>query len=157
MQRIASFEELLDVMSNLHDCPFDLDKAMVDEAAGRWIGRFLRPLWEDPGAEHKKVDLLFSRSRLPVALGSLCFEGVTNVQVVDDQGIGRYTLNEIERAPHGVRLCFNEAMRIDLHLAGDFGATYDEQPLPGVRAIYQQFLLLQTGPTIEEQVDSKFS
>ena len=153
MQRVSSFEELYEIMSNLHDCPFDLDEATFDEAAGRWSGTFFRPLWEHPGAERRWFFLVYCRSRLPVAQASICVTGVTDVQVIDDQGIGRYTLNEIERTGEGVQLRFNEVLRIDLHLAAGIEGTYDEQPLPGVRAVYRTFLIVQSGPKIEELAD----
>ena len=153
MQRVASFEELREIMLNLHDCLFDLDQATFDEAGKRWSGTFLRPLWEHPEAEHRWFILVYCRSRLPVAQASICLTGVTDVQVIDDQGIGRYTLNEIERTGEGVQLRFNEVLRIDLHLAAGIEGTYDEQPLPGVRAVYRQFLIVQGGPTIEELAD----
>ena len=150
LQHISSFEELDEVMSSLHDCPFDFDRTSLDDATGTWSGTFLRPLWEDPRAEHRGVSLLYVRSRLPVVEATLTVSGVKSQSVIDDQGIGRYTFNEVERISNGLLLRFNEAMRIDLHLAGPIAATYDEQPLPGFCAIYRQFFLVQSGPVIEQ-------
>ena len=76
------------------------------------------------------------------------FAGVQNVEVVDDQGIELYTFNEIERGSNGVRLLTNQAMQIKIDLLAPISATYDEKPLPGLRAIYRQFLLVQSGPEI---------
>jgi hypothetical protein len=70
--------------------------------------------------------------------------------VVEDQGIGQYNFDEIETTSNGVRLRYNEAMYIDLHLAGSVVATYKEKPLPGICAIYRQYFLLQTGPKFEQ-------
>ena len=154
MEHISSLEQLDEIMSNLHDCPFDLERATFDVDAKTWTGIFLRPLWEDPRAEHWGFPLLFVRSRLPVTEASLTVAGVSAVQIIDDQGIGTYDFNELERAPDGVRLCFNQALRIDLNLAGSIDATYDEKLLPGVRATYRQFLLVQSGPKIEQVMEA---
>jgi len=145
---ISSFEEFAEAMSNLHDCPFDLDKAAFDKQAGTWIGKFYRPLWEDQG-DSKGIKFLFWRWELPVVHAIVTVARVRDVQVMDDQDIERYTLNEIERTPDGIRIRSNEAMFIDIHLAEGIEATYDEQPLPGARAIYRGFFLVESGPKIE--------
>ena len=49
----------------------------------------------------------------------------------------------------GIRLRFNERLYIDLALAWPIAATYDEQPLPNLCAIYRQYFLVQSGPSIE--------
>ena len=147
--QISSFEQINEVMSNLHDCPFDLDRAVFDAATETWRGTFLRPLWDDPRAKHRGLSLLYLQSQLPVVEATLTIAGVRNHSIVDDPGIGRYTFNEIKQITDGVRLVFNEALSIDLHLSGEVLATYDEQPLPGVCAIYKQLFLVQSGPRIE--------
>jgi hypothetical protein len=70
MREISSFDELDEVMSNLHDCPFDLTRAEFNRAAQTWTGIFLRPVWEDPRAEHSGW-WLFRSTRLPVVEGTL--------------------------------------------------------------------------------------
>jgi hypothetical protein len=146
---ISSVEQLDEVMVNLHDCPFDLDRATFDEATHTWTGFFLRPLWDDPRAEHRGFSILYVRSRLPVAEVTLKVSSVGNYVVADNARIGRYSFNEIQPITTGVRLHFNEDLDIDLGLGGTIDASYDEKPLAGVCAIYQQFFLLQTGPHIE--------
>jgi hypothetical protein len=154
MVQIYSFEQLDEVMSNLHDCPFDLDRAVFDATTETWRGTFLRPLWDDPRAKHRGLALLYQHSRLPVVEATLTIAGVKNHSVVDDQGIGRYTVSEVEQIPNGLRLSFNEALHIDLHLAGGVLATYDEQPLSGICAIYRQYFLMQTGPEIAQVLET---
>ena len=149
MLQISSFKELDEVMSNLHDCPFDLDRANLDYTTGVWQGTFLRPLWEDPRAEHRKLSLLYLRSRLPVVEATLTVSGVRGQAVIDDPGLGRYTFNEVELDANGLQLRFNEALRIHIDIAGSIAATYEEQPLPGFCATYRQVLLVQSGPKIE--------
>jgi hypothetical protein len=150
MCHISSFEELNEVMSNLHDCPFDLDPAKFNGITKTWTGVFLRPAWEDPRAEHRGLSLLYVRSRLPVVEATLTLSGVMDQSIVDDQGIGQYSFNEIQRIGNDVRLRYNEAMYVDLYLAGSLIATYNEEPLPGICAIYRQYFLLQTGPKFEQ-------
>jgi hypothetical protein len=150
MKQISSYQELDAIMSNLHDCPFDLDRARHDEGTGVWSGTFIRPLWDDPRAQHRGVPLLYLRSRLPVAEAALTIAGVRSLEVIADQGIGQYSFNELECTAGGLRFHFNEALRIDLGLPGTLEATYDEQPLPGYCAIYRQLFLVQTGPIIEQ-------
>jgi hypothetical protein len=150
--QISSFEQLDEVMSNLHDCPFDLARSISDAASETWCGRFLRPLWDDPRAKHRGLFLLYSHARLPVVEATLTIAGVKNRSIVDDQGIGRYSLDEVLQIQNGVRLSFNEALRIDPYLAGWISATYDEQPLSGVYAIYRQYFLMQSGPEIEREL-----
>ena len=73
--------------------------------------------------------------------------------IVHDQGIGRYSFSEVKQIPNGVRLSFNEALYIDFDLGGGISATYDEQPVSGVSAIYRQYFLLQTGPEIKQALE----
>jgi len=146
--RISSVEQLDEVMSNLHDCPFDLDRAIFNEATHTWTGFFLRPLWDDPGAQHRGFSILYVRSQLPVAEVTLKVSGVRKCFVADDARIGRYSFNQIEPITNGVRFHFNENLDIDLEL-GAIDATYDERPLPEVCAIYRHYFLVQSGPSIE--------
>ena len=146
---ISSVEQLDEVMSNLHDCPFDLDRAIFNEATSTWTGLFLRPLWDDPRAEHRGFSILYVRSRLPVAKATLTISGVKDWTVADNARIGRYTFNEIQPIANGVRLQFNENLEIDLELVGTIDAAYEEQPLPELCAIYRQYFLWQSGPSIE--------
>lgn len=149
MDHVSTFEKLDQFMTKLHDCPFDFDRTRFDKTSGMWSGKFLRPLWDDARAEHRGLPLLYLKTRLPVAEVSLTVAHVENVEVIEDQGIGLYTFNEIERASSGLRLLFNQAMQIHLQLSGPTEATYDEQPLPGRWAVYRQFLLVQSGPEID--------
>jgi hypothetical protein len=149
MISISSFDELDGLLSRLHDCPFDLDKARFDRAAGTWTGTFFGPLWEKPAIESRRSYLIVAREQLPVAQALLVVMGVHGVQIIDDQGIGRYSLNYVERTDEGVCLRFNEVMRVNLQLKGEIEATYEEQVLPGTSATYRSFLIVQCGPTIE--------
>ena len=63
-------------------------------------------------------------------------------------GDDRYTFNEMETNANGVRFHFNENLDIDLEVCV-LDASYEEQPLPELRAIYRQYLGLQSGPFIE--------
>jgi hypothetical protein len=155
MLQISSFEQLDEVMANLHDCPFDLDRAVFDATSETWRGIFLRPLWDDPRAKHRGIFLLYSHSRLPVVEATLTIAGVKKHSVVDDQGIVRYSVSEVEQIPNGVRLSFNEALHIDFDLAGSISATYDEQPVSGICAIYRQYFLMQTGPEITRVLERR--
>ena|ERR1700682_2014966 len=146
---ISSVEQLDKVMSNLHDCPFDLDRATFDEVTNTWTGFFIRPLWDDPRAEHRGFSILYVRSRLPVAEVTLKVSGVGNYIVADNGRIGRYSFNEIQPIANGVRLHFNEDLDINLELDGAIDANYEERPLPELWAIYRQYFLVQTGPSIE--------
>jgi hypothetical protein len=146
---ISSVEQLDEVMSNLHDCPFDLDRAVFNEATRTWAGFFLRPLWDDPRAEHRGFSILYVRSRLPVVEATLTVSDLNNCIVADNAQIGRYSFNRIESIAKRVRLHFNENLDINLELAGTIDAASEEQPLPELCAIYRQYFLLQSGPSIE--------
>ncbi len=145
---ISSVEQLHAVMTELHDCPFALDRAAFDEVRHTWTGFFLRPLWDDPRAEHRGFSILYVHSRLPVAEATLKVSGVVKCVVADLARIGRYSFNQIEPTANGVRLHFNENLDIDLELPV-IDATYEERPVPGLCAIYRQYFLLQSGPSIE--------
>lgn len=149
-REIGSFAELADTMTALHDCPFDLDRSTFRESSGSWSGVFLRPLWDDPRAGHKGIPFVYERTRLPVVETWMKVADVRDAAVLDDQGIGRYTFNEVELIADGVSLCFNERMRINLRVSGQLHATYEERALPTMRAVYRQFLLVESGPFIEE-------
>ena len=146
---ISSFEQLDEVMTELHDCPFDLDRAVFDEATQTWTGFFLRPLWDDPRAEHRGLPILYVRTQLPVVEATLKLSGVRNWLVADNARIGRYSFNQIEPITNGIRLHFNENLDIDLDLSSSVDADYDERSMPELRAIYRQFFLLQCGPSIK--------
>ena len=148
MSQLTTFEALKEVMSQLHDCPIDLDKAVFDRAAHEWRGTFLRPLWESPGALHKRRALLILESRLPIAEGALCFRHVTEVRVVNDQGIGTYTLNRGERLTGGVRLSFNQALQLEILFGGVLDATYDERPSPDTRLSTENTCSGRLGPKL---------
>lgn len=145
---ISTVEQLDEVITDLHDCPFDLDRAIFDEATHMWTGFFLRPLWEDPRAEHRGFSILYVRSQLPVVEVTLKVSGVDKSVVADNARIGRYSFNQIEPIPNGVRLHFNENLDIELELSA-IDVTYDERPLPELCAIYRQYFLLQSGPSIQ--------
>jgi hypothetical protein len=149
MSHLATFEQVKEITSLLHDCPIDLDNASFDRVAHEWRGTFLRPLWEDPGAVFKRWALFVVESRLPIAEATLCFRRVAEVRVLHDQGIGTYTLNRATRLSDGLRLSFNEALELDILLEGSLDATYQERLLPGYSAVYREYLFLQTGPSIE--------
>ncbi|HEX6187714.1 MAG TPA: hypothetical protein VFZ40_06520 [Pyrinomonadaceae bacterium] len=135
-------------MSELHDCPFDLDRATFDEATHTWTGFFLRPLWDDPRVEQRRISIFSVRTQLPVVEATLNVGGVNKCVVADNARIGRYSFEEIQIIPNGVRLHFTEALDIDLEL-GAIDANYEEQPLPELCAIYRQCFLVQSGPFIE--------
>ncbi|SRR6266567_8619833 len=145
---ISSIAQLDEVMSELHDCPFDLDRATFDAATHIWTGVFLRPLWDDPRAKHRGFSILYVRSQLPVAEVTLNVSGVDKCVVADNARIGRYTFNEIEPVSNGLRFHFNENLDIDFELDA-IDATYEERPVPELCAIYRQYFLLQSGPSIE--------
>ena len=149
MLELLSFERLAETMSHLHDCPFDLDCASLDKAAQMWTGTFLRPIWDDPTAQRKGLWPLYMRIRLPVAQVQIRVAKVSSATIVDNQGIERYSFNQLERTREGMRLCFNEMMRIDLRLVGPVHATYEERASPGLHALYRGFLFVQSGPKIE--------
>jgi hypothetical protein len=141
-------EQLDEVMTNLHDCPFDLDRAIFD--AVPHLDRLLpssalgRPSRRTPGL----LDILRSE---PVACDRSSSHGfgVNNCVVADKAQIGRYSFNEIEPTANGLLLHFNENLDIDLELSHVIDANYEEHLVPELRAIYRQVLLVQSGPKIE--------
>jgi hypothetical protein len=133
----------------LHDCLFDLDKARFDVANHEWTGRFLRPVWEGPDVQHSRRALLIQVSRVPVVDARLRVRPVSNIRILNDQGIGRYTFNRVERSQNGLRLVFNERMTIDIAWAGEPSGSYEEVPVTGIRAVYRRILFLQTSPVLE--------
>ena len=154
---VTSFEECYELMSNLHDCPFDLEEAIFDNSISQWTGKFLRPLWESPEVERDEQKLILSRFltterlRVPAAKAVVRVHGVAQVQIVSDQGIRLYTFNELKATNVGIRLDFCEAMRIELDLANRVDVTYDEAHFPSVRLAYTNFPFgSQTGPRVED-------
>lgn len=145
---ISSVEQLDEVMTELHDCPFELDRAVFDEVSHTWTGFFLRPLWDDPRAEHWGFSILYVHSRLPVAEATLKVSGVIKCVVADNARIGRYSFNQTERRANGVQFRFSENLNIDLEIPV-VDATYEERPIPELCAVYRQYFLLQSGPSIE--------
>lgn len=119
---ISSVEQLDEVMTNLHNFPFDLDRAVFDATRHTWTGFFLRPLWDDPRAEHRGFSILYVRSRLPVVEATLTVSGLNNCVVADNAQIGRYSFNRMEPIANGMRLHFNENLDIDLELAATIDA-----------------------------------
>lgn len=117
-----------------------------------WRGLFLRPLWDSPEATHKGLPFLVSWSRLPVVEAIVRIEDVVSVNVNDRASIGIYTLNEPERTGSGLRFHCDPELTIDLEIAGGIHGSYHERPAPGLRALYRQFFLVQTGPVIESDV-----
>src|SRR5574341_1176440 len=109
MDHISSFKKLDDFMTRLHDCPFDFDRSSIDKLSRKWTGMFLRPLWGDPHAEHRGFSVIYVKTRLPVAEVTLTIRGGEKVEVVDDQGIGVYTFNEIDRTSNGLQLIFDRS------------------------------------------------
>ena len=85
---------------------------------------------------------------LPVE-ARLRLRSVTRVRVLDDQRIGRYTFNRVVKSSVGLRLVFNERLRIEVAMSGQPKGMYEEVPVVGIRAMYRELLLLQSGPKLE--------
>jgi len=153
VRTLSTFEELDEVMTNLHDCAFDLTRAHFAGDAHTWTGVFLRPVWEDSRAEHTGW-WLWGSTRLPVVEATVALTGVMNETVNDEEGIENYGFIEVIRLPSGVRFRFAEHLAIDLQLSDVVSGRYDERPQPEVVAVYRQRLLVQTGPLIERAHDA---
>jgi hypothetical protein len=149
----SSLEELDELMGNLHDYPFDLDQVEFDKAAGTWKGTFFRPLHQAPDVERRRFALVFWRWRMPVVRALVCVKGVADVRILADQGIGRYSFNEVRPTNEGVCFRFNEALEIEFDLVRGIDVTYDEELMPEARAVVRSFLLAETGPEIVDVVD----
>jgi hypothetical protein len=147
--QFSGIDDLERQMAWLHDCPFDLAQARFDRATREWQGQFLRPMWGSPKAKQRWRLLVVRESRLPVAEARLRLRRVTDVHVRNDQGIGTYGFNRVEPLPAGVRLLFNERMSVEVLCDGTVEGSYEETVVPDLRAVYRQFLILQTGPAIE--------
>jgi len=145
---LGNFTAIAKALCFLHDCPFDLAQVQFDAARGKWTGRFLRPLWDAPEAQRRRRALVL-HYRLPVVEGRLCLRGVNEVSVQDDSRIGRYTFNGVERTKRGLRLAFNEELKIDLSVSLEPGGTYEEIPVAGIYAVYRQIALVQSGPSLQ--------
>ena len=148
MAHLITFEQLKEILAELHDCPIDLDEAQFDRAQREWRGFFLRPVCESPSAVHRYWGFIAGESRCPVAEGKLVIRGVAEVRRFDDQGIGTYTLNRVQSVPGGLHISFNELLRLEIVLDGPIDATYEERLLPGHTAVYRMVLGAETGPKI---------
>jgi hypothetical protein len=146
---LTSLGAISERLDSLHDCPFDLDQAQFDMQTHEWLGRFLRPLWDGPDAQHRRRAFLVLESQLPVVEARLCLRAVTEVRIIDDQGIGRYTFNRVKRIKGGLQLVFNEELKIDVALSGEPAGTYEEVPVADIHAVYRQVLFIQSGPTLQ--------
>ncbi len=145
---LVGFGAISERLESLHDCPFDLGQAQFDAESHQWLGRFLRPVWEAPEAQHRRRAILIMESRLPVVEVRLRLRAITTVRIVDDQGIGRYTFNRVERIKGGLQLVFNERLKVEMTIEGEPTATYEEAAMVDIWAEYRQVLLVQTGPTL---------
>lgn len=149
MTHLTTFEQLKEVLAELHDCPIDLDQAPFDRARREWRGVFLRPVCESADAVRRHWGFITGESRCPVAEGTLVVRGVAEVRRFDDQGIGTYTLDRVQAVAGGLRLSFNELLELEIVLDGPIDATYDERLLPGYTAVFRMLLGAETGPRIE--------
>lgn len=145
LNTFAAIQGALD--ERLHDCPFDLEQARFDELGHEWLGRFLRPVHEGPAVQ-RCGSFLLGEVRLPVVEALVRFRGVRGVRVLDDPRIRRFSFNRVREIGGGLRLEFNEQLRIELMLTEAWVATYDEAPLPGIEAVYRSVLLVELGPWI---------
>ena len=142
---LANLGAISERLDSLHDCPFDLDQAQFDSQTHEWVGRFLRPVWDGPEAQHRRRAVLIWESRLPVVESRLRLRAVTKVRIIDDQRIGRYTFNRVERIQGGLQLIFNERLKIEVGFNGEPAGTYEEVSVRDICAVYRQMLFVQTG------------
>ena len=146
---LANLDVISERLDLLHDCPFDLDQAQFDRGTHEWLGRFLRPVWDGPEVQHRRRALLIWESRLPVVEARLRLQAVTEMRIVGDQGIGRYSFNRVERMQGGLKILFNEGMKIVMAFNGEPTGSYEEVFIADIHAIYRQMLLVQTGPALQ--------
>jgi len=146
---LANLSAISERLNSLHDCPFDLDQAQLNCETHEWLGVFLRPVWDAPEAQHRRRAFLILESQLPVVEARLRLRMVNAVRLVDDQRIGQYSFNRVERIKGGAQLIFNERLKIELAFNGEPAATYEEVPVADIRAVYRQILLVQTGPALQ--------
>lgn len=146
---LANLGAISERLDSLHDCPFDLDQARFDREAHAWLGLFLRPVWDAPEAQRRRRAVLIVESRLPVVEARLRLRRVTEVRIVDDQRIGRYSFNRIARIKGGAQLIFNEGLKIEMAFDDEPTGTYEEVQAADIRAVYRQLLLVQTGPALQ--------
>lgn len=94
---LANLSAISERLNSLHDCPFDLDQAQLNCETREWLGVFLRPVWDAPEAQHRRRAFLILESQLPVVEARLRLRMVNAVRLVDDQRIGQYSFNRVER------------------------------------------------------------
>lgn len=146
---LSNFDAISKRLDSLHDCPFDLDQAQLDRGTQEWLGRFLRPVWDGPGAQHRRRALVIRESRLPVVEARLRLRAVSETRIVDDQRIGRYSFNRVELIEGGLQLLFNERLKIEVAFNGEPAGTYEEISVAEICAVYRQLLFIQTGPALQ--------
>lgn len=151
---LANFDAISERLESLHDCPFDLAQTQLDRETHEWRGRFLRAVWDAPEAQHRRHAFVVLESRLPVMEARLCLRATADVRIVNDQGIGRYTFNRVERTDDGLRLVFNELLKIEVAISGEPSGTYEEVSVADICAVYRQVLFVQTGPRLQFAPDS---
>jgi hypothetical protein len=145
---LAGFADVARQLEALHDCPFDLDQAQYDSETHEWQAAFLRPVWDDPGVERQRRALVVLEHRVPVVEARLLVRSVSQIQILDDQRIGRYTFNRVVSTATGLRLEFNERMRVELTVVGHPAGSYEEVEVVGIRAVYREVLFVQSGPSL---------
>ncbi|HMS11072.1 MAG TPA: hypothetical protein PKE66_16410, partial [Pyrinomonadaceae bacterium] len=89
-RQISCFQELSDCMDGLHDYPFTLSEATFDDRQKLWKGIFLRPMLETEDRVIHKGSFIYGMTECPVAEVTLIIGSVSNIKVIDDQGIDTY-------------------------------------------------------------------
>jgi len=145
--QINSFQELVDCMNELHDYPFTLSEATFDNSQKVWKGIFLRPMLESEDRVVHKGSFIYGKTECPVAKATLTISSVSNIEVIDDQGIDRYSFNGVQSTDKGFRLEFNEAMMIEFEVE-TIMATYSESELSDKTAVFKNLLIIESGPEI---------
>jgi hypothetical protein len=147
---LRSATAIVEWLESLHDCPFDLAQARFDDDTHAWSGRFLRPVWDGAEAQHRRRAWVTWESRLPVMEVRVSIHQAARVRVLEDQGIRLYTFTGARRiGSGGLRLDFNERLKIEIASEHELTATAEEVAVTGIRAVYRQWLFVQTGPALE--------
>jgi hypothetical protein len=94
-----------------------------------------------------KGSFIYGKTECPVAEATLTIGYVSNIEVIDDQGIDTYSFNGVENTDKGFRLEFNEAMVIEFEVE-TVVATYSESELNNKRAVFKNLLIIESGPEI---------